>query len=161
MNKVYALLLFLLVVGAGAVRFVPLRLIQPFRPQTEGEVALAYRLFRQGPWVTLTAFVLGLALFVLLWRSRPSWRLTAPAILMVLALAWLSHESRRNPYTRLFAPIGEPGFVAAAEADHLAPEDLVLGVAVGTLGKAYPVGMLAYHHVVNDEIGGVPVAVTY
>ena len=56
----------------------------------------------------------------------------------------------------------EPEFVPASEADHwMAPDEYVLGVSVGGEHKAYPVTMLSRHEIVNDVVGGEPVAVTW
>jgi len=58
--------------------------------------------------------------------------------------------------------IFDPQFVSAAEADaQLAPEDLVLGVSVDGDHRAYGVAFLSSREVVNDVIGGVPLAVTW
>jgi hypothetical protein len=38
---------------------------------------------------------------------------------------------------------------------------MVLGVVVNGDAAAWPVNQLAYHHVVNTEVGGVPIAATY
>ncbi len=58
--------------------------------------------------------------------------------------------------------IFDPQFVSAAEADaQLAPDDLVLGVSVAGDHRAYGVAFLSSREVVNDVIGGVPLAVTW
>ena len=65
------------------------------------------------------------------------------------------------PYDAIPA-IFDPTFVSAAEADEqLLPRDLVLGVSVAGDHRAYGVAFLADHEVVNDVIGGVPLAVTW
>jgi len=56
--------------------------------------------------------------------------------------------------------IDRPKFVSAAAAK-LAPGDRILGVALNGEAKAYPVRILNWHEVVNDKVGGAPVAVTY
>ena len=60
------------------------------------------------------------------------------------------------------SPIDDPQFVTASEA---APEmlrtEIVIGLDVGGETKAYPVNVLSQHEIVNDEIGGTPVAVTF
>jgi hypothetical protein len=43
----------------------------------------------------------------------------------------------------------------------LADREPVLSVALGDEAKAYPLRILIWHEIVNDEIGGEPVAVTY
>jgi hypothetical protein len=60
-----------------------------------------------------------------------------------------------------FLAADDPATVGAAEAVFLAPDDEVFGVVVEGRARAYPVPMIAYHHVVNDAIEGVPIAVTY
>jgi len=76
---------------------------------------------------------------------------------------------RLGPYPRsqfyiehdLFLAADDPRTVAAPEAPFLKPGDEVLGLLVNGSARAYPVTMLSYHHVVNDVIEGIPVAVTY
>jgi len=43
----------------------------------------------------------------------------------------------------------------------LVAADRVIGVVLGGRARAYPLRMLVWHEVVNDTVGGVPVAVTY
>jgi hypothetical protein len=57
--------------------------------------------------------------------------------------------------------IVKPHFVSAAEAKFLQPSDIVVGIASDGVAKAYPLRILNWHEVVNDEVGGEPVAVTY
>ena len=56
--------------------------------------------------------------------------------------------------------IDEPSFRPIAEMTY-AEGIPVFGVARGGEAKAYPRHVLSYHEIVNDEIGGEPVAVTY
>jgi len=57
--------------------------------------------------------------------------------------------------------IDRPRFVAAARAGYLHPDDRVLGLWLGGEARAYPVAIMNWHEIVNDSIGGRPVAVTY
>lgn len=57
--------------------------------------------------------------------------------------------------------IDKPRFVAAADADFLADEDIVMAIDLDGDARAYPVAILNYHEIVNDVIAGRPVAVTY
>lgn len=57
--------------------------------------------------------------------------------------------------------IDKPRFVAAAEANFLADEDIVMAIELDGDARAYPVAILNYHEIVNDVIAGRPVAVTY
>lgn len=40
-------------------------------------------------------------------------------------------------------------------------DEKVLGVVINGEAKAYPYGILNWHEIVNDMVGGVPVSVTY
>ena len=56
----------------------------------------------------------------------------------------------------------EPEFVSVSEADRwMSSEEGVLGVSIGGEDRAYPVSMLSRHEIVNDVVGGEPVAVTW
>lgn len=57
--------------------------------------------------------------------------------------------------------ISQPRVIAAKDASYLAPEDRVIGVAIGDEARAYPIGILNYHEIVNDKLSGKPIAVTY
>jgi hypothetical protein len=78
-------------------------------------------------------------------------------------------EPRLGPYRRselflehdLFLSVDEPRVVRGDAAEFLKSGDEVLGLVVGGRARAYPVTMISYHHVVNDVIEGIPVAVTY
>jgi hypothetical protein len=55
----------------------------------------------------------------------------------------------------------KPMLVPASEAVGVRDSDQVLGVTIGTDSRAYPIPFLSWHEIVNDTIGGVPVAVTW
>jgi Protein of unknown function (DUF3179) len=58
--------------------------------------------------------------------------------------------------------IDEPKFISIQEADkYLEDSELVLGVNINGDVRAYPLEILVWHEIVNDKVGGVPVAVTY
>jgi hypothetical protein len=56
--------------------------------------------------------------------------------------------------------VDDPSFRPIAEAN-FARGTPVFGVARGGEAKAYPRHLLSHHEIVNDEVGGEPVAVTY
>ncbi len=56
--------------------------------------------------------------------------------------------------------IDEPLYIAAAEAD-LASDELVFGIDYKGEVKAYPQNILYWHEVVNEEIAGEKVSITY
>jgi hypothetical protein len=57
--------------------------------------------------------------------------------------------------------IDEPVFQPADEAGWLQDDDPVLSLTVGEETRAYPLQVMTWHEIVNDTVGGVPVAVTY
>jgi hypothetical protein len=55
----------------------------------------------------------------------------------------------------------EPGFVTPAEAaEWMRSREQVIGLEIGGEVKAYPINILSRHKIVNDVVGGTPVAVT-
>jgi hypothetical protein len=58
-------------------------------------------------------------------------------------------------------PVDWPRFQAASAVDWLAAAEPVAMVELGGDAKAYPLQILVWHEIVNDQVGGVPVAVTY
>ena len=56
----------------------------------------------------------------------------------------------------------DPDFVPVAEASKwMDPGEQVLGVSIEGDHRAYSVPMLSRHEIVNDVVGGVPIAVTW
>lgn len=56
--------------------------------------------------------------------------------------------------------IDNPKFVSSKKSD-LADADRVLGVKENGIAKAYPINILNFHEIVNDQFGDKPVVVTY
>ncbi|TFH86247.1 DUF3179 domain-containing protein [Billgrantia azerbaijanica] len=56
--------------------------------------------------------------------------------------------------------IDAPRFQAASEAG-LAPDERVIGVHHNGVTRAYPQRILVWHEIVNDELGGEPVSISY
>ncbi len=57
--------------------------------------------------------------------------------------------------------IDSPVFKNVADGSELTDRDPVIGLAIGGDARAYPLRILTWHEIVNDTVGGVPVAVTY
>jgi hypothetical protein len=154
--------LFLLAVLAVAAVALPVWLIRPFAPQTPEGLAMAYALRRWAPVGTILVLAAGLALAAWLWRGARWWSRTALVLaLVVLAAAvWRARQSQ-DMFERMFVPLETARFAPAAEARWVEDDDPVLAVTVNGDAAAYPVRQVAYHHIVHDEVGGVPVAATY
>lgn len=58
--------------------------------------------------------------------------------------------------------LDHPAFISTSEADQsLKPEDLILGAEFSGIAKAYPVRILNWHEVVNDDVGEQPVLISW
>ncbi len=59
--------------------------------------------------------------------------------------------------------IDNPKFVTAANASSLLTDDYdsVVGISLNGDVRAYPLQIMVWHEIVNDVVGGVPVAITY
>ncbi len=57
--------------------------------------------------------------------------------------------------------IDNPKTVPVSEVKNLADTEPVVGLIINGKARAYPLRVLTWHEIVNDELGGVPVTVTY
>ncbi|MGP4050433.1 DUF3179 domain-containing protein [Streptomyces sp. 2A115] len=57
--------------------------------------------------------------------------------------------------------VDRPRFVSARDAGFLADDDPVFGLKYRGEVRAYPQSVLVWHEIVNDTVGGEPLAVTY
>jgi len=55
----------------------------------------------------------------------------------------------------------KPRFTTAGDASFMNPGDLVLGVELNGIAKAYPTRILSWHELVNDRFGRLPVLVSW
>ena len=148
-------------VGGGLAGLVaPLLVLRPFAAQTPDGLAFAFWLRRLAPAASWAALVAALLFAWLLWPGSRRWG-KAALVGTLFVLAALAGLSRINPFERMFAPLPERAYAKAAAADFVAPGEMVLGVAQDGEEVAYPVRQLAYHHVVEDVVGGRPLVVTY
>ncbi len=58
-------------------------------------------------------------------------------------------------------PIDEPVFDSVSDVDYLSDEEAVVAVTANGETRAYPVQVLIWHEIVNDDFDGTPVSVTY
>ena len=151
----------LLVAAAVALALTPMLLITPTSAQDAFDLAVAYEIQRIDAWLGGALWIAAAWLAWRIWQGGARVWLRAVLVLGLFATsgAWLFaavilHE-------RMFEPLTEVGHVAAADARHIEPDDLVLGVAIGGQAVAYPVDIVGYHHIVNDRLAGEPFVVTY
>jgi len=71
------------------------------------------------------------------------------------------HQANAKAAAPEFVPLRHPHFVAAAQANFLKDTDRVVGVSENGIAKAYEPAITAWHHVIEDEFGDMPVIVTW
>ena len=171
----YLWILFLVsALAAIALFFIPAIIIQPFKHQTSFGLALAIALRHRAPWGTLPAALAALWLAIVLWHSpdegvrgsTPPWWKTAKlwrrvvlCVVMIL-VAFSTVMARLNYFEWMFHPVDDARFETEAESK-LDKSEMILAVRLGSDARAYPILQMAYHHVLNDVVSGVPIAVTY
>jgi hypothetical protein len=139
--------------------FVPAFIIRPFTHQTPAGLALAMALRQRAPWGTLAAALVCLVFALILWGAANKWRKVVLALVMVL-VAFSAVMARLNYFEWMFHPVDSPQFESAS-ASKLDKSEMILAIRYGSDARAYPIREMAYHHVLNDVVAGVPVAVTY
>jgi Protein of unknown function (DUF3179) len=93
----------------------------------------------------------------LLWRTKS----------IDAAKAWslqdfTQHIQSGGPPKDGIPPIDRPKYISAAEAEKLLkPNDIVFGLDRHGVVKAYPQKLLVWHEIVNDELKGEKISVTY
>jgi len=140
---------------------IPVLLIQPFRPQTQRALEVSYLLRSWSPPATVIMLLAAFALVIWQWRqARRWWRKALLVILLLLSIvpAWFA---RQNHFEWMFNPLQNSAYVKANEASFVRDADMVLAVKINNEAVAYPVRLMAYHHVVGDMVGGTPVCATY
>ena len=74
----------------------------------------------------------------------------------------LSSISSGGPGPDGIPPLDRPRFVSPSSAAHfLTGREPVIAVAIGDQARAYPLQILLWHEIVNDTLGGEPIAITY
>jgi hypothetical protein len=139
--------------------FVPAFIIRPFTHQSSTGLALALALRQRAPWGTLAAALVCLLFALVLWGGANRWRKIVLALVMVV-VAFAAVMSRLNYFEWMFHPVPGAQFESAS-ASKLDKGEMILAVRFGSDARAYPIREMAYHHVLNDVVAGVPVAVTY
>ncbi len=157
--KLWLLMLFIVIVTVTMVAF-PVFVIMPFKAQTAAGVEWSYLLRRWSPIATVIATILCLALCAKLWRgARWFGKLAMPALLApLITVAWFA---RQNHFEWMFKPLPDAAYARVSEVDFVADSDMVMTVDLNGEAVAYPVRQMAYHHVINDVVGGKPITATY
>jgi hypothetical protein len=154
----------LLIAAAAAVTvvLVPTLTIHPFRPQTARGVELSYALKRAAPVVTGIALASVLASALMLWGGARRWWRRGVIVVLVAVTGLVTWFARQNHFEWMFNALPNAEYVGVPEArEFLVDAEVVMGIDVNGTYRAYPVRQLAYHHLVNDVVGGTPLVATY
>jgi hypothetical protein len=129
-------------------------------------------IIRSGWWVAVAAaaltLVVGVVLIAPLLSRAPShapradFDLDTPLVPRDLIVRAMNRDG--------VMALSEPGMMDVAEVDRLnreehskilVPDDRVIGVEIAGEARVYPLWLMRWHEVVNDVVGGEPIAVTY
>ncbi len=129
-------------------------------------------IIRSGWWVAVAAVGVSVVVTTILIipifagrgsdRVSPEFNLANPIVPPELIVRAMARDGVRT--------LLEPATIEAAEVDRfneeergklLVSDDRVIGIAIGGEARAYPLRLMRWHEVVNDVVGGKPVAVTY
>jgi hypothetical protein len=145
-------------VGLGAF-FFPAFIIRPFRYQSPRVLLWAMAIRQRAPLVSLVCVILCSLLVAALWRDSNKWG-KALLSLALIPVIFSAVMSRLNYFEWMFHPVDIAKFDSESSSQ-LGTDEMILAVRYGADARAYPIREMAYHHVLNDVVGGVPIAVTY
>lgn len=154
-------LLILSVAVTFAFIFIPVYLIQPFAPQTERALSISYFLKSWSPIVTVLLAVGVVAIAAAAWRGSKRWYARVPLIVPVFLVLLFVWFARQNHFEWMFNPLTSSDFARADEVDYVKDDEMVLAVRINGDAVAYPVSLMAYHHIAQDVVGGTPITATY
>jgi hypothetical protein len=139
--------------------FIPAFIIRPFRYQAPRALFVAMDLRQRAPLGTLIVGAACFALAFALWKTVGLWR-KGLLVLILLVVTFSAVMARQNYFEWMFHPIAGAQFFAQSESK-LDPKEMIMAVRFASDARAYPISQMAYHHVLNDVVGGVPITVTY
>ena len=108
----------------------------------------------------LAALIIGLSASAALAAPGDQWRYEWPKTDFTITSVDLSEIFSGGPPKDGIPSIDDPQFAAIDEVE-LPDNEPVIGFGVGDDIRAYPLRVLMWHEIVNDVVGGVPVAVTF
>lgn len=138
---------------------IPLYVIRPFVPEDPHALAFALGLRPLAPWITLFCVAILILLSVSTWK-RTRFLGHATLLLATLVAVVSLFAARVNIFERMFHPNPAPSFAPVSQSV-AEPGAMVLAVSVNGQARAYPIRYLGYHHIINDTVGGQPIAITY
>ncbi len=160
-RRIAWLALIVIVLFALVIVVAPVWIIQPFRAQTERGVAISYLMRRWSPYVTVGALIVSFILVGWIWSGSRRWFAKAALVIILLPLLAVTWFSRQNHFEWMFNPLVHTAYAKSNEATYVNDNDMVLAVTNNGESVAYPVRLMAYHHLTQDVVGGRAVVATY
>jgi hypothetical protein len=158
-NVLLAALVFTALAALFCLAF-PVYVIRPFRAQDPAALSAALFVRRFGPNAALVCALAGAGLFVWVWAASRRMLARFAALALALATVAFAMAARVNVFEIMFHPVDAPSFDTASAAK-IDADDMVIAIREGATARAYPIRTMAYHHIVNDRLGGTPVVATY
>ncbi len=141
------------------VFFFPAFIIRPFKYQSSTGLMSAIHVKQVAPAVSLIVAAGVLVLAVKMWRES-RWLARTGLVVALMLSVGTAVMARLNYFEWMFQPIRTAGFTSASDTQ-LPDSEMVMALRVGSDARAYPIRQMAYHHVLNDTVGGEPIVVTY
>ena len=146
---------------ALAIVILPAWIVQPFRPQSQRGLEVSYEMRRWSPLVTVIALASGLVLVLWLWRRSRRWWVKLFLLIVLIPLFGSTWFARQNHFEWMFNPLANAAYAKTNDAGFVVDADVVIAVENNGEAVAYPVRLMAYHHLVQDVVGGTPIVATY
>jgi hypothetical protein len=159
-GRAFLILFSLCFLTAAAALMYPAYVIRPFRHQAPRELMIALAVLRYRPLVMILCSISSAAALVWYWSRENRTSRRVASMVSVIAVAAVAVLSRVNIYEIMFRPFDRPSF-STADQVKLDADEKVIAVTVGQEARAYPIRIISYHHVINDEVSGVPIVATY
>lgn len=138
----------------------PLAVMNPFRSQGSREFAFAMAVLKAGPIISALCALVAILAMIRAWPGATRTRSRVGLGLCLFLAVAGAGLTRINVFEILFHPYLSPGF-GSADSVSLDKDEMVMSLTVRDDTHAYLIGAMGYHHIVNDIVGGVPVAATY
>src|SRR5215469_1610754 len=157
-RTLWILLVLFALIGTAAF-FIPAYIIRPFTHQSARGLLWAMAIRHKAPLISLLSAFICFVLATPIWPTVQTWR-KAFLILPLLIVTFSAMMSRLNYFEWMFHPVDGAQFEPESSSK-LDAKEMILAVRYGDDARAYPIRQMAYHHILNDVVGGVPIAVTY
>lgn len=160
-RRIAWLALLIIILATLAIVATPLLIIQPFKAQTPRGLAVSYAMRRWSPILTIAALIVSFVAAGWLWRGSRRWLVKAALVIILLPLLAATWFARQNHFEWMFNPLTHTAYAKSSEASFVDGSDMVLAVENNGEAVAYPIRLMAYHHLVQDVVGGTPIVATY